>query len=104
MNPTKELSALLNQTFSWNKARIDCLVGMLIALLSTRNMNLTELAIAFPSEAQPDSRYRRIQRFISDYLTDFDKFSLFIMKLFDFLTRDYHLFSTEQIGNGVKKH
>ncbi|CDH46160.1 MAG: hypothetical protein IPL59_25615 [Candidatus Competibacteraceae bacterium] len=28
--------------FNWNKARIDCLVGMLIALLSTRSMNLTE--------------------------------------------------------------
>lgn len=55
---------------------------MLIALLNIRSMNLTELAIAFANEAQPDSRYRRIQRFISDYLPDFDKVSLFIMKLF----------------------
>jgi Co/Zn/Cd efflux system component len=89
VNQLNELSALINQTFNWNKARIDCLVGMLIALLSTRSMNLTELAIAFPNEAQPDSRYRRIQRFISDYLPNFDKVSLFIMKLFGFLTQDY---------------
>ncbi|MBK8753116.1 MAG: hypothetical protein IPL99_16470 [Candidatus Competibacteraceae bacterium] len=65
MNQINELSALINQTFNWNKARIDCLVGMLIALLSTRSINLAELAIAFPSPAKPDSRYQRIQRFIS---------------------------------------
>ncbi|MBK8536174.1 MAG: hypothetical protein IPL59_14205 [Candidatus Competibacteraceae bacterium] len=63
MNQINELSALINQTFNWNKARIDCLVGMLIALLSTRSINLAELAIAFPSPAKPDSRYRRIQPF-----------------------------------------
>lgn len=91
MNQINELSTLINQTFNWNKARMDCLVGMLIALLSTRSINLTELAIAFPSEAKPDSRYRRIQRFISDYLLDFDKVSLFIMKLFGFLNQDYYL-------------
>ncbi|MBK8534611.1 MAG: hypothetical protein IPL59_05515 [Candidatus Competibacteraceae bacterium] len=50
MNQINELSALINQTFNWNKARIDCLVGMLIALLSTRSINLTELAIAFQAQ------------------------------------------------------
>jgi hypothetical protein len=91
MNQINELSALINKTFDWNKARMDCLVGMLIALLRTRSMNLTELAMAFPNEAKPDSRYRRIQRFIGEYLPDFDKVSLFIMKLFGFLTQDYYL-------------
>jgi hypothetical protein len=91
MNQINELSALINKTFDWNKARLDCLVGMLIALLRTRSMNLTELAMAFPNEAKPDSRYRRIQRFIGEYLPDFDKVSLFIMKLFGFLTQDYYL-------------
>ena len=91
MNQINELSAMINQTFHWNKARIDCLVGMLIALLSTRHMNLTELAIAFPSPAKPDSRYRRIQRFITHYSPNFDKVSLFIMKLFGFLTQDYYV-------------
>jgi hypothetical protein len=91
MNQINELSTLINQTFNWNKARMDCLVGMVIALLSTCSMNLTELAIAFPNEAKPDSRYRRIQRFIGNYLPDFDTVSLFIMKLFDFLTQDYSL-------------
>ena len=91
MNQINELSAMINQTFHWNKARIDCLVGMLIALLSTRSINLAELSIAFPSSVKPDSRYRRIQRFISDYLPDFDKVSLFIMKLFGFLNQNYYL-------------
>jgi hypothetical protein len=91
MNQINELSAMIHQTFHWNKARIDCLVGMLIALLSTRSINLAELAIAFPSSVKPDSRYRRMQRFISDYLPDFDNVSLFIMKLFGFLNQDYYL-------------
>ena len=52
MNQINELSAMINQTFHWNKARIDCLVGMLIALLSTRSINLAELAIAFPSSVK----------------------------------------------------
>lgn len=64
---------------------------MLITLLSTRRMNLTELAIAFSSAVKPDSRYRRIQRFLSHYSPDFDKVSLLIMNLFGFLTQDYYL-------------
>ena len=59
-----ELATILNQHFAWNKARMDCFVGMLIGLLKTRNINLVELATGFASEASPGSRYRRIQRFI----------------------------------------
>lgn len=73
---------MINQTLHWNKARIDCLVGMLIVLLSTRHMNLAELTIAFPSPVKPDSHYQRIQHFISNYSLDFDKVSLLIMRVF----------------------
>ncbi|NOT83730.1 MAG: IS4 family transposase, partial [Methylococcaceae bacterium] len=49
-----ELAGILNQHFAWNKARMDCLVGMLIGLLKTRSINLVEMATGFTSDAQPD--------------------------------------------------
>ena len=67
---------------------MDCFVGMLIGLLKLRTVNLTELATAFPSPAQPQSRYRRIQRFLADYTINFDNVARFIMRWFDFLEND----------------
>jgi hypothetical protein len=48
MQPIDELTTALNQYFRWNKARMDCFVGMLIGLLKLRTINLTELAMGFP--------------------------------------------------------
>ena len=70
---------------------MDCFAGMIIALIITRSVNLKEIAIAFPSSAKVNSRYRRIQRFIHDYEINFDTVAWFIMSLFDFLNRDYYL-------------
>jgi hypothetical protein len=45
-----------------------------------------------PSTAQLDSRYRRLQRFISDaHNVDYDGVARFIMYLFGFLATDYEL-------------
>jgi hypothetical protein len=66
---------MLNQHFQWNKARMDCLIGRVIA---------------FPSTAQADSSYRRLQRFISDaHSVDYDGVARFILYLFGFLATDY---------------
>ncbi|MDP2098561.1 MAG: hypothetical protein Q8S52_18785 [Methylobacter sp.] len=48
MQQIEQLLTELNQTFNWNKARMDCFAGMLIALLKLRSINLNELASAFP--------------------------------------------------------
>jgi hypothetical protein len=90
MQSIQELTKLLNLHFNWNKARMDCFVGMLIGLLKLRTVNLTELATAFPSLAKPESRYRRIQRFLADYMVNFDDVAWFIMMWFDFLENDYY--------------
>lgn len=91
MQQTWELSKALNQTFNWNKARMDCFVGMLIALFKLRSINLTELAAGFPSWTLKESRYRRIQPFIVEHFLDFDMVALSIIKLFGFLETDYCL-------------
>lgn len=91
MEQIEALSGLLNPHFNWNKARMDCFVGMLISLLKIRSVNLTELATAFPSDAKKESRYRRIQRFIDGHFMSFDNVAWFIMYLFEFVENDYYL-------------
>lgn len=65
-----ELVEILNGYFNWNKARMKCFVGMLIALIKVRTVNLTELACGFSSAAQQDSRYKRIKRFFQGFNID----------------------------------
>ncbi|MDD5276875.1 MAG: hypothetical protein PHR16_12435 [Methylovulum sp.] len=43
------LATLLNHHFHWNKARMDCLVGMVVALFFQGNHYLAKLAKAFPT-------------------------------------------------------
>jgi len=91
MHQINELSMRLNQHFNWNKAKMDCFVGMLIGLLKTRNINLTEIAIGFANDAQPESRYRRIQRFIRGHRLNYDSVAWFVMMLFGFIDSPYYL-------------
>lgn len=70
---------------------MDCFVGMLVGLLKTRNINLTEIAIGFASDTQPGSRYRRVQRFIHSHPINFDSVAWFVMSLFGFADSPYYL-------------
>lgn len=70
---------------------MDCFCGMLIGLIKVRSINLTKIANAYPSSAEPDSRYRRMQRFIHDYPINFDVVAGFMMKLFNFLNERFYL-------------
>jgi hypothetical protein len=64
---------------------------MLIALLKIRTINLAEIATAFPNDADSNSSYRRVQRFISSYYIDFDKIAWFIIMQFGLLEGQYYL-------------
>jgi hypothetical protein len=86
-----ELTAILNEHFHWNKARMVCFVGMLVALMVSGTVNLTQLALFFPSNALVSSRYRRIQRFFSHHWLDYNEVAHFIMKLFGFTKNDFYL-------------
>lgn len=54
-------------------------------------VNLTQLALTFPSRAQIPSRYRRMQRFFSEHWLDYNDVARFIMKLFGFTDTDFYL-------------
>lgn len=82
MDYVSELKDSLNASFVWNKARITCFVKMLLALISTRTVNLNKIACSMSSNAEQASRYRRIQRFFAKFSIDFDMIAGFIFKIF----------------------
>lgn len=87
MKHISELMSNLNQHFHWNKARITCFAHMLLALLTVKTVNLSEIAVAFASDAQPESRYKRLQRFFRHFKIDDVMISRWIFSLF-FINRE----------------
>ena len=85
------LAASLKYYLPLNKSRLTCLAGMLLSLLRLKQVNLTQLALAFSSEATPQSRYRRLQRFFADVVFNYDHVAHLIMSLFDFEEHGYYL-------------
>jgi hypothetical protein len=91
MDYVSELRDSLNASFVWNKARVTCFVKMLLALISTRTVNLNKIACSMSSNAEQGSRYRRIQRFFAKFPIDFDMISEFIFKLFFVSSEKWYL-------------
>jgi len=85
------LRVILKGHLDWGKCRLDCFVGMLLALVRLKRMNLTQLALAFASQAKPKSRYRRLQPFFQEAVFDYDAIARLIMQLFDFYEKSYYL-------------
>jgi len=85
------LRTILKVHLGWHKSRLDGFVGMLLALLRLRQINLTQLALAFASKAEPQSRYRRLQRFFAEVVFDYDAIARLIVGLFDFHQQSYYL-------------
>ena len=54
--------------FNWNKARISFLAEMVQAVIKLRTTNLSLISQGFTTSAQPESTYRRIQRFFKDFV------------------------------------
>jgi hypothetical protein len=85
------LREILKARLGWGKCRLDCFIGMLLALLRLKHISLSQLALAFSSRAEPDSRYRRLQRFFQEAVFDYDAVAGLIMGMFAFHDRPYYL-------------
>ena len=88
---SNELRDILNGYFGWNKARMACFVGMLMALFKVRTINLTELACGFLSNATIDSRYKRIKRFFKDFTIDFPLVASWVVQFFGLSNKPLYL-------------
>jgi hypothetical protein len=91
MNLHDGLTGILKIYLKWNKCRLVCFVGMLLALIRLKQVNLTQLALGFASEADTKSRYRRLQRFFQGVIFDYDVIATLIIDLFGFTNQSYYL-------------
>ncbi|WP_305910357.1 IS4 family transposase (plasmid) [Methylomarinum sp. Ch1-1] len=85
------LRVILKGHLDWGKCRLDCFIGMLLALVRLKHVNLTQLALAFTSQADPKSRYRRLQRFFREVVFDYDAIASLIMEMFGLYDQSYYL-------------
>jgi len=89
MKKISELKRILAKNLGYNKARIDCLAKMLIALFSVKKVNLSEMAVAFMSRTKVSSRYKRLQRFFRYFEVDYEVLAKWIFGLFVFDKKVY---------------
>ncbi|MEL6131726.1 MAG: IS4 family transposase, partial [Cyanobacteria bacterium J06628_4] len=71
MSELNALRSLLQPHLGWHGARVLFIAAFIIALFRARTVNLSELSMAFPGRAQPDSQYKRQQRFFRHFTMDY---------------------------------
>ena len=75
---TQSLVEMFHGYFGWNRARIHCIVALILGIIQLGTVNLTKIACAIPGKALSDSSYKRLQRLFRYFNLDFDKMSQFI--------------------------
>ncbi|MEB3291766.1 MAG: hypothetical protein VKJ24_01265 [Synechococcales bacterium] len=63
MEELTQIREHLHTQLDWHGARLNFLSMFLVALFRVRSVNLSELALAFPSQATPESSYKRFNGF-----------------------------------------
>jgi hypothetical protein len=91
MNAHEELSTLLNTHLTMNKARSNCLVLIIFALIQKQTVNLTKIAVSMGGQSKIASRYRRLQRFFALFRFDYNQLARLLMGIFDFQNKDIYL-------------
>lgn len=82
MNNVSGLKKILSKTFKINKARLDCLSRLLLSLIAVRTVNLAEIALGLGRQSEIHSRYRRLQRFFSQFRWDSSQLARWIFYWF----------------------
>ena len=77
----KELKQELSNLLNWHGSRIDFLAKFMLALIAVRTVNLSEIAVAFAGQAQIDSKYKRLQRFLKEFELNYDVIAKLIVHL-----------------------
>lgn len=83
MNDLYSLEQKLAANLDWHGARIKFLARFLTALITTRTVNLAEIANAFEGRAKTDSHYQTCHRFLKDFDLPFAAIAQFIVQLLD---------------------
>jgi hypothetical protein len=91
MDLNDELRVILKGHLGWGKCRLDCFIRMLLALVRLKRINLMLLTLAFVSQVNPKSRYRRLQRFFRKVDFDYDVIARLILDMFGLSDQSYYL-------------
>lgn len=78
---TENLVEMFHGFFGWNRARIRCIVPLILAIIQLGTVNLTKISCTFPGKAPSDSCYKRLQRLFRYFTLDLDKVGEFIAEL-----------------------
>ena len=76
-----DLSQAIRCHFSLNSARMACFLAMIWGVIGAKRVQLWALAEQFGGEAQPESRVKRIKRFLRDIALPWDTVARCIMAL-----------------------
>lgn len=83
MEKLSELKAILSKELNWHKSHIDCLLQMLVALMTLRTVSLRELAIGMVNKKSLiSSREKRLYRFFANFNLNYEVIALWIVTLF----------------------
>ena len=76
-----ELHTVLQEHLHWHRARITFIVAFVLALMKVTTVNLTKVANALGGTARKKSNYRRIQRFFSGFVFDYNAWAEMVLRL-----------------------
>jgi hypothetical protein len=82
MHNTKHLEVLLKKEFNFHLARIKFMAIFLCIVFVAKSTNLAKIAGLMPDNTEIESRYRRCQRFFSDFKIEENRIAKFLMKLY----------------------
>jgi len=81
MHNTKHLEFLLKKEFNFHLARIKFMAIFLCIVFVAKSTNLAKISGLMPDNTEIESRYRRCQRFFSDFKIEENRIAKFLMKL-----------------------
>lgn len=83
MSSFNEIERILSENLNLNKARINCIRLLILALIQVRSANLKLLSLHFLNASQACSSYRRIQRFLKELVIDYKEVARLNYRLFN---------------------
>ncbi len=81
MPNTIALAITFKEFFNWNRARINCIIPLLLAMIQLGTVNLAKMAQTFPGTAKVDSHYKRLQRLFREFRLELDLVAQFLAHL-----------------------
>ena len=78
---TIALATTFKAFFNWNRARINCIIPLLLGMIQLGTVNLAKIAQTFSGHAQVDSHYKRLQRLFREFSLELNLIAQFIAHL-----------------------